>query len=48
VQTLQVALGIEADGVFGFGTEKAVKRFQEKHGLKVDGIAGKQVWEALG
>jgi murein L,D-transpeptidase YcbB/YkuD len=47
VTTLQAALGIEADGVFGPNTERRVREFQEEHGLKVDGIAGKQVWEAL-
>jgi N-acetylmuramoyl-L-alanine amidase len=29
-----------ADGIFGPGTDKAVKEFQAKKGLLVDGIAG--------
>jgi len=32
------------DGVFGSQTEKAVKDFQRKHGLVVDGVAG---WQSL-
>ncbi len=40
VRKLQEGLGIDADGVFGQGTEKAVREFQEKNGLEVDGMAG--------
>jgi peptidoglycan hydrolase-like protein with peptidoglycan-binding domain len=40
VKRLQEALGIEADGRFGPGTEKAVRAFQEANGLGVDGLAG--------
>lgn len=40
VRKLQSALGIDADGKFGPGTEKAVREFQKTHGLKVDGMAG--------
>ena len=40
VKKLQEGLGIGADGIFGGGTEKAVKDFQKKSGLAVDGIAG--------
>ncbi len=40
VKTLQTALGISADGIFGSGTAKAVKEFQEKNGLEADGMAG--------
>lgn len=35
------------DGLFGNQTEAAVKKFEKKHGLKVDGIADKQVWKHL-
>ena len=40
VKTLQKALGLEADGIFGQGTKKAVMSMQERHGLTVDGMAG--------
>ena len=33
-------MGIESDGKFGPGTATAVRKFQEEHGLDVDGIAG--------
>ena len=36
------------DGIYGSQTQKAVRYFQSKNGLKVDGIAGKQTLEAMG
>ena len=36
------------DGVFGAATEKAVKYFQEKNGLSVDGKVGQGTMDALG
>ena len=36
-----------ADGDFGIETEAAVKSFQEKHGLTVDGIAGPKTFSKL-
>ena len=36
------------DGVYGSGTEKAVKYFQEKNGLTADGKAGQNTLDALG
>lgn len=36
------------DGIFGSGTLTAVKKFQKKNGLAVDGIAGKKTLEAMG
>jgi len=30
----------ENTGIFGTGTAKAVKEYQEKNGLKADGVAG--------
>ena len=48
VTSLQQALGIGADGVFGPATERALKRWQRAHGLTADGIAGPQTRAALG
>ena len=52
VKTLQYLLDaagyeVDADGVFGRGTEKALKSFQRKSNLKVDGRAGPKTIEAL-
>ena len=35
------------DGVFGGGTESAVRSYQSDHGLSVDGIAGKNTFASL-
>ena len=48
VRELQEALGLAADGIFGSGTEAAVKKFQKENSLDVDGLVGKGTWEALG
>lgn len=53
VQTLQIALiaaghTIIADGIFGKATEQAVRAFQARNRLKIDGIAGPQTMAALG
>lgn len=37
-----------ADGVFGSTTAAAVKSFQAKNGLGVDGVVGDSTWNALG
>ena len=37
-----------ADGVFGPGTESALKRWQQNHGVAADGVAGPQTRRALG
>lgn len=47
VQTLQRALQLLDDGIFGQLTEEAVKEFQKSHGLKVDGIVGDKTWAAI-
>lgn len=44
VNLLQRLLGIEADGKYGGGTEKALREYQRKYGLQVDGRCGKQTW----
>ena len=36
------------DGIYGKGTVEAVKKFQKKNGLTVDGIAGLETYKALG
>ena len=36
------------DGIYGSGTLEAVKWFQRKNGLQVDGIAGRKTLEAMG
>lgn len=36
------------DGIFGYNTFNAVKWFQSKNGLKVDGVVGSKTLEALG
>ena len=49
VKSLQEKLGITADGSFGPGTEKAVKEWQTKNGLTVDGIitSANTSWEKM-
>jgi peptidoglycan hydrolase-like protein with peptidoglycan-binding domain len=48
VKILQTKLGVTADGQFGPGTETALKDYQQKHGLKVDGIAGPDTFAQMG
>ncbi|THD81389.1 peptidoglycan-binding protein [Aliigemmobacter aestuarii] len=48
VKRLQAKLGIKADGIFGPGTDKAVRDFQKSAGLAVDGIAGPDTFMAMG
>ncbi len=36
------------DGVYGWQTESAVRSFQKKNNLKVDGIAGEKTLQAMG
>lgn len=40
VARMQEALGVAADGDFGFGTLTALKKWQSSNGLTADGIAG--------
>lgn len=36
------------DGVYGAGTYEAVRLFQSRNGLRVDGVVGPTTWQALG
>ena len=36
------------DGIYGWQTESAVRSFQKKNGLAVDGVAGEQTLQAMG
>lgn len=38
----------EVDGIFGSNTQAAVKKFQQKNGLNVDGVVGEKTLSALG
>jgi resuscitation-promoting factor RpfB len=48
IKAVQAALGIEADGVIGPRTRRAIRTFQRKEDLAVDGIIGPQTLRALG
>jgi hypothetical protein len=48
VKELQEYLNITADGDFGPGTEKHVKKWQTQHGLVADGIVGPKTWDMMG
>jgi peptidoglycan hydrolase-like protein with peptidoglycan-binding domain len=48
VASVQSALGINADGIWGPQTESAVRNYQAAHGLTVDGIVGPQTLGSLG
>jgi putative chitinase len=47
VKKLQQKLGLSADGVFGPGTEKAVKKWQIDNDLGADGIVGEGTWNKM-
>ncbi len=47
VEYVQALTSVIADGVFGPGTEDAVKKFQAANGLTADGIVGTQTMMAL-
>ena len=47
VKELQEYLNINSDGIFGRGTENAVKKFQHENELVVDGIVGPVTWDRI-
>lgn len=52
LQTLLIGYGIScgrwgADGDFGSATDTAVRAYQKKYGLVVDGVVGQQTWNKL-
>lgn len=51
IQTKLKELGLysgSSDGIYGEGTQQAVKKFQQQKGLPVDGVAGPATLKALG
>ena len=48
VRTLQEFLKITVDGDFGPKTESAVKAYQKKNGLIIDGVVGPKTWAHMG
>jgi peptidoglycan hydrolase-like protein with peptidoglycan-binding domain len=48
VASVQRALGIASDGIYGPETQHAVRSYQRAHGLSVDGIVGPQTLGSLG
>lgn len=47
VKIMQEALGVTADGDFGPGTERALKKWQAANGLTADGVAGPATFGVL-
>lgn len=47
VKKIQYKLGLHPDGVFGSGTERKVKEWQENNDLTVDGLIGESSWQKL-
>lgn len=51
LNTVNQAVGnlsaITVDGIFGAGTERAVRDYQSRSGLTADGVVGRQTWDKL-
>ena len=44
---LGVGIGADEGGTYGVGTVAAIRAFQERRGLRVDGVCGVDTWAAL-
>ena len=47
VRMLQALLEVEVDGIFGAETKTALQTFQRNTAQEVDGVCGKNSWEAV-
>jgi len=47
VKTVQAKIGVTADGIFGPGTEAAVRAFQRSKNAVADGIVGPETWALM-
>ncbi|WP_281281345.1 peptidoglycan-binding domain-containing protein [Pseudalkalibacillus caeni] len=47
VEAIQRAVNVTPDGIFGPVTEHAVRQYQGRMGLQVDGIIGPATWNVL-
>ena len=45
VRSIQKAVSINSDGIYGDETKVAVEKFQDNHGLTPDGVVGEVTWE---
>jgi cell wall-associated NlpC family hydrolase len=47
VERLQIALGVTADGAFRMPTLRAVRRFERRRGIPLDGTVSPRVWQLI-